>query len=237
MKNKYPKMIKNNDDHMIMHWRKHYYYDHQTGELHVKKDCYRNCKKAGDIVTYTCLQRTRKMDNKKLYVKYFYDPVNQKTYYAHRVVWALHYGKFPNGVIDHIDGDPCNNRLENLRSVSQSENNTNRRTPLGHNSNGIKNLHVYNNRRKMYGVTIRYKNYMKGKHSGTEYRKQFVRLREAIEWRNEHLKKLNMPYKDIDFNEWITNKSGCLGDVYPREQNVTPYTPKRKKRGKFNRHG
>lgn len=229
----YPNMIKNNDNDLIKYFREYYYYDYKTGELHNKKDIIPNHhsglrKEAGDIATTTFLQRTRKMDNKKLYVKYLYDPAYKKTYFAHRVVWALHYGKFPDGVIDHIDGDPSNNRLDNLRSVDQSENNINRRTPLGHNSNGIKNLHVYDNRRKMYGVTIRYKNYLGGKNSGTEYRQQFVRLRDAIAWRNEHLKKLNMPYENIDFNEWITDTPGVLGTVNPRQKSVTSYTPKHK---------
>lgn len=41
-------------------------------------------------------------------------------------VWELHFGPIPEGkVIDHIDRDKSNNRIENLRCVSQSENMTN----------------------------------------------------------------------------------------------------------------
>lgn len=40
---------------------------------------------------------------------------------AHRVAWAIHYGVWPE-VIDHINGDPADNRIENLRSVQQSSN-------------------------------------------------------------------------------------------------------------------
>ena len=233
MSNRYPKLIKYNDNNLIPYFRDTYYYDYETGELHLKKDTcnehvWASRKKAGDIATQTVLSRIRKTDQKKLYVKTLYDANNRKSYFAHRVIWALHYGKFPNGVIDHIDGDSSNNRLDNLRSVSQSKNNTNRRVPLGHNCNGIKNLHVYDNRRKMYGITIRYKNHNKGKTKGTEYRRQFVRLRDAVAWRNEHLKKLNMPFENIDFNEWITDTPGTLGNVNPRQKNVTPYTPKHK---------
>ena len=45
---------------------------------------------------------------------------------AHRVVWMLHYGEIPDGlVIDHIDRNPSNNLIENLRCVPQSVNLTN----------------------------------------------------------------------------------------------------------------
>ena len=40
----------------------------------------------------------------------------------HRVIWAWHNGCFPTMEIDHIDLDPTNNRIENLREVTQSEN-------------------------------------------------------------------------------------------------------------------
>lgn len=44
-----------------------------------------------------------------------------------RVAWAIHYGKWPQGIVDHIDGDCTNDRIENLRDVSVSENNRNQR--------------------------------------------------------------------------------------------------------------
>lgn len=40
---------------------------------------------------------------------------------AHRVVWFLAHGEWPS-VIDHIDGDGFNNRLDNLRNVTQQVN-------------------------------------------------------------------------------------------------------------------
>lgn len=45
--------------------------------------------------------------------------------YLHRAVWAVCYGRWPERTIDHIDGDPTNNRIGNLREVSQSENGCN----------------------------------------------------------------------------------------------------------------
>lgn len=48
---------------------------------------------------------------------------------AHRIAWAIYYGEPPAGNIDHIDRDKTNNKIKNLRVVSQKENvrNTKRR--------------------------------------------------------------------------------------------------------------
>jgi len=41
---------------------------------------------------------------------------------AHRVAWAMHYGEWPDGEIDHINHDKTDNRIANLRVVSRQEN-------------------------------------------------------------------------------------------------------------------
>jgi hypothetical protein len=46
---------------------------------------------------------------------------------AHRVIWKIVHGREPKGQIDHIDGNRSNNRVENLRDVSNAENARNRR--------------------------------------------------------------------------------------------------------------
>ena len=43
----------------------------------------------------------------------------------HRSVFAYHHGRWPEKTIDHINGCRTDNRIENLREVSQSENMTN----------------------------------------------------------------------------------------------------------------
>ena len=53
---------------------------------------------------------------------YFRGQILKKSYSLHRVAWALHYGKWPIGQIDHINGNPEDNRILNLRDVSQTEN-------------------------------------------------------------------------------------------------------------------
>lgn len=45
--------------------------------------------------------------------------------YAHRVVFAIHHGKWPEGEIDHINGNRSDNRIENLRDATSTMNRRN----------------------------------------------------------------------------------------------------------------
>lgn len=47
---------------------------------------------------------------------------------AHNIVWELHNGQVPAGLtVDHVDRNPSNNRIENLRLATPSEQACNRR--------------------------------------------------------------------------------------------------------------
>lgn len=52
--------------------------------------------------------------------------IGRRNFYAHRIVWLMHYGVEPDGVIDHINGNGADNRIINLRSVSSSTNSRNK---------------------------------------------------------------------------------------------------------------
>ena len=55
---------------------------------------------------------------------------------AHRVAWAIHYGHWPKGTIDHVNGDRTDNRIANLRTVDHAGNSRN--TALGRkNKSGV----------------------------------------------------------------------------------------------------
>lgn len=48
-------------------------------------------------------------------------------YLAHRVIWCMHYMRPPSHQIDHINGDPQDNRICNLRDVPQGVNGKNQK--------------------------------------------------------------------------------------------------------------
>ncbi len=45
---------------------------------------------------------------------------------SHRIAWAIHYGEWPTGWLDHINGTRTDNRITNLREATGSQNGSNR---------------------------------------------------------------------------------------------------------------
>jgi len=70
---------------------------------------------------------------------YVFVIIDTKYYYAHRLVWAWHHGDTPLQ-IDHINGIKDDNRIENLRVATNSQNNMNLGTKKNNKSSGVKNV-------------------------------------------------------------------------------------------------
>lgn len=60
-------------------------------------------------------------------------------YFAHRLAWFYMTGEFPEDEIDHIDTDRKNNRWDNLRVATRTQNARNYKTK-SNNTSGIKGV-------------------------------------------------------------------------------------------------
>jgi len=79
--------------------------------------------------------------------------VNRITTREHRLIWTLFNGLIPKDMfIDHLDRNRTNNRIENLRLVTQSENLRNAKT-FRTNTTGVKGVY-YDKGMKKYCARI-----------------------------------------------------------------------------------
>lgn len=78
---------------------------------------------------------------------YFQLYLEGKTFSVHRLVWKLYYGEDPSGDIDHINGDRSDNRIDNLRIATRTQNNQNSKIRKD-NSSGVKGVHFFTRTQK-----------------------------------------------------------------------------------------
>lgn len=90
-------------------------YDPETGLLRWSVNRPRGVK-AGDVAG--CLWKT---------TGYWRVSILGRAFGAHRLAWLLTHGVWPEQFIDHINGDPSDNRLSNLRAATNSQNQANRK--------------------------------------------------------------------------------------------------------------
>ena len=96
---------------LLLRIKKNYTYDAKSGRLISSRygRAIRGAKR--DKKGYLCINC--RMDKRLIHVC------------LHHAVWAVCKGRWPEQQIDHINGNKHDNRIENLREVSQSENNMN----------------------------------------------------------------------------------------------------------------
>ena len=63
--------------------------------------------------------------------------LDSKRFLAHRCAWLYVHGDWPQGEIDHINGDPGDNRIENLRVVEAQTNAENKRRARSDSRSGL----------------------------------------------------------------------------------------------------
>lgn len=63
--------------------------------------------------------------------------LGRKALRAHRLAWFLTHGDWPAGEVDHINGNPADNRLCNLRVVDRAGNSQNRRRAHSDSTHGF----------------------------------------------------------------------------------------------------
>lgn len=104
----------------------HELFEYRNGKLFSKVDRYKSTIKKGDEIGY--------FDSKG----YLRTGINYKLYKIHRLIFMMFYGYMPTEV-DHINGIKSDNRIENLRTATRSQNEFNK---LGRETNfsGLKNI-------------------------------------------------------------------------------------------------
>lgn len=77
--------------------------------------------------------------------KYKYIKIDNNEYLSHRLAWLYIYGNFPNGELDHINRIKSDNRIINLRDVTNTENSHNRINSNSNNKTGFLGVSIIGN--------------------------------------------------------------------------------------------
>lgn len=98
------------------------HYDPETGLLYWKERDRKWFKRELDFKSWNSRYKGKSVDGIVKHSGYMKVYIFNKAYFSHRIIWLLFYGDFPKDQLDHINGIKHDNRIENLREVTNLEN-------------------------------------------------------------------------------------------------------------------
>lgn len=114
--------------------------------------------------------------------KYYQVSFKYKLYRLHHIIWVMHNGHIPEGfIVDHINCDSLDNRIENLRLARLHQNSSNTRLSKA-NKSGVKGV-SWSYPAKKWRCNIDHK----GKRYHVGYYKTLEEAKEAIEKKRTEL--------------------------------------------------
>ena len=105
---------------------------------------------------------------------YIHIGIDKKYYKGHRLAWLYVYGVLPKNQIDHINGIKTDNRLCNLREVTNSQNCQNKSEFNSKSKVGIKGIDFKNNKYRVR-IGINYKSIFIGQFKNLEDAKKALK--------------------------------------------------------------
>ena len=119
--------------------------------------------------------------------------LNGKGHMVHRIIYELELGIVGDLIVDHLDGNALNNRLDNLclKTLAENSRNTKKRKD---NTSGVSNVSIKIN---SFGTTAYVSDYST---NGKRYNKSFCTRKLGLipavylaqQWRNERITELNL---------------------------------------------
>lgn len=119
--------------------RKFLRYDRETGHLYWRARSVADFVDGEKSAVHTCNWWNARFAGQRAFTTqhpkgHFQGTFKGRTYKAHRVIWCMETGDWPEGQVDHKDRDNTNNRWDNLREADHGQNCSNRRSAKGSSS-------------------------------------------------------------------------------------------------------